>query len=390
MMLIRGGKIITADAILEGHSLLLDGGKIAAIQLDSAPIPAGVQAIDAKGQYVSPGFVDIHHHGGGGSDYMEPDPDAYYKILSTHLAHGTTSVLPTLMSSTIEHSIRAAKNYVQALKDTRIKTNMLGLHVEGIYISPAQAGAQNVNGIKTFDPREYNAICDAAEGHVRRWSVAPELPGAEEFARFARENDIVLSIAHSDADFDTVLRAFDWGYRHVTHLYSATSSVIRRGGFRIAGIIEAAYYLDDMDVEIIADGCHLPLSLLKLITKLKGTEHVALITDSIRAAGQNVTESFSGSSDDPLPILIEDGVAKMPDRQAFAGSIATSDRLIRTMRAAGTSLLDAVNMATRIPLRMMQVGQPKGVLAPGYDADLCLFNEDIQVSAVMVGGSWVV
>ncbi len=386
---ICGGKLITPDGIVENHMLLLENGLISAIVPQPVQKPADCRVIDAAGRYVSAGFVDIHHHGGGGSDYMELDPDTYYNILSTHLKHGTTSVMPTLLSASGEHTIRAARQYVQSLKDPRIRCNMLGLHVEGMYISPMQAGAQNPNRIKNFDPPEYHAVCEAAEGHLKRWSVAPELPGAEEFARFAEKNGIVLSIAHSDADFDTVLRAFDLGYRHVTHLYSGTSTVIRRGGFRIAGVLEAAFYLDDMDVEIIADGCHLPHSLLKLITKIKKPERVALITDAIRAAGQDVTESFSGSSDDATPIIIEDGVAKLPNREAFAGSIATSDRLVRTMLAAGTPLETAIRMVTVNPLRMMGIGKNKGELKVGYDADLCIFDQNIQIQYVLVAGEIV-
>lgn len=386
---ICGGRLLTPQGILEQHILLAEDGVITAIIPEITPISTDYRRVDAKGQYVSPGFVDIHQHGAGGSYYMEPDADTYYTVLSTHLKYGTTSVMPTLMSASAEHTIRAARQYVRALADPRISCNLLGLHVEGLYISPEQAGAQNQKQIKAFDPAEYHAICEAAEGHLRRWSVAPELPGADEFARFARDNRITLSIAHSDADFDTVCRAFEIGYRHITHLYSGCSSVVRKNGFRIAGVVEAAYYLDDMDVEIIADGCHLPLSLLKLITKLKKPEHIALITDSIRPTGLDVRESFSGSSDDPIPIVVEDGVAKLLNRQAFAGSIATSDRLIRTMLQAGIALEDAVRMVTVHPLRQMGAGMKKGVLQEGFDADLCIFDEKIHVTQVLIHGKTV-
>lgn len=197
---ICGGRLLTPQGILEQHILLAEDGVITAIIPEITPISTDYRRVDAKGQYVSPGFVDIHQHGAGGSDYMEPDADTYYTVLSTHLKYGTTSVMPTLMSASAEHTIRAARQYVRALADPRISCNLLGLHVEGLYISPEQAGAQNQKQIKAFDPAEYHAICEAAEGHLRRWSVAPELPGADEFARFARDNRITLSIAHSDAD----------------------------------------------------------------------------------------------------------------------------------------------------------------------------------------------
>jgi N-acetylglucosamine-6-phosphate deacetylase len=212
----------------------------------------------------------------------------------------------------------------------------------------------------------------------------------EDFAAFARRNDITLSIAHTNANFDDVMRAFDLGFRHVTHFYSLTPTVVREKGFRIAGVIEAAYYLDDIDVEIIADGCHLPDALLKLIRKIKGTAHVALITDAMRAAGQDVTESFLGSAEDPNPVVIEDGVAKLLSREAFAGSIATADRLLRTMVQSGTPLCDAVRMLTENPVRMMGIKERIGALREGYAADLCLFDENIEIKAVFKNGRKVV
>jgi len=229
-----------------------------------------------------------------------------------------------------------------------------------------------------------------ADGQIRRWSVAPEVEGAEKFANFARENGIALSIAHSNADFDTVLRAYEWGYRHITHLYSCISTIVRRGGFRVPGVLEAAYYLDDMDVEIIADGCHLPHTLLAYIAKFKSHDRIALITDAMRAAGQKETCSFLGSPEDPLPVIIEDGVAKLEDRSAFAGSVATADRLIRNMIESGVSLPDAVRMMTANPIRMMAPELKKGVLREGFDADICIFDETIHINRVFCNGKIVV
>ena len=317
---------------------------------------------------------------------MDEDEDAYHNALSAHIKHGTTSVMPTLLSANMQHTVQAVEQYLRAEKDERISCNLLGLHLEGPYLSPKQAGAQKPENIRDFKPEEYRAIYEASEGRIKRWSVAPEINGAKEFATWAEQNDIVLSIAHSDADFDTIVKAYDMGFCHVTHLYSGMSSVMRRGGFRIAGVLEAALYLDGMHVEIIADGCHLPLSLLKLITKVKKNAEVALITDAMRAAGQEVKESFLGRSEDPLPVIIEDGVAKMMNREAFAGSIATADRLIRTMLDAQVSLVDAVKMVTVNPLRMMHVGETKGEIKVGFDADICLFDSDINVKSVMING----
>ncbi len=417
---IRGGNVLAGDRILENTDVWIEDGTIAAIgqgpvfsgeapyrdadafrdigasrDADACRDPAAscgpvpCRDVDASGLYVSPGFVDIHQHGGGGSDYMDEDGDAYSRILSVHVKHGTTSVMPTLSSCGMDTARKAVRRYCRALQDERIRCNLLGLHMEGPYLSPAQAGAQYPDAIREFDPKEYHALYEASEGHIRRWSVAPEKKGVEEFAHFAEENGIVLSIAHSDADFDTVLRAYELGFHHVTHLYSGMSPVFRRKGFRVAGIVEAAFYLDGMNVELIADGCHLPLSLLKLVHKIKPEGTVALITDAIRAAGMEETGGEIVSAKEAQPFIVEDGVAKMLDREAFVGSIATADRLVRTMCSAGIPLTEAVQMVTDYPLRMMNRTEKKGAIRVGYDADLCLFDQDIKVKAVMIHGEWV-
>lgn len=385
---IRGGKVIMPDKT-EAADVVISGGKIEGLYPPgNAPAP-GYETIFAQGLYVSAGFADIHQHGGGGSDYMDGGEDAYRNAAWAHIRHGMTSVMPTLVAASLEGTLCGVDGYVKAAKSGRIPCNLLGLHLEGPYLSPAQAGAMKPENIRDFDPREYELIYRASGGRIKRWSAAPELKGAERFAQFAAEYGITLSIAHSDADFDTVVRAYEMGFRHVTHLYSGMSSVTRKGGFRRAGVVEAALYLDQMHVEIIADGCHLPPSLLKLIAKVKKPGTVALVTDAMRAAGQDVKTSYIGGRDDPQPAVIEDGVAKMQSREAFAGSIATPDRLIRTMSEAGIPLEEAVRMATVYPLRMMGVGATKGEIRAGYDADLCLFDESIHIKKVILGGKIV-
>lgn len=382
---LSGGSLITESGI-EEKDLLISSGKIEAIIDREAGVSSDFSIIDCKGKFISPGFVDIHQHGGGGSDYMDDSPEDYVNATEAHLCHGTTSVMPTLLSAGTEALLHAVERYKAAKKDPRVRVNLLGIHVEGPYISPEQAGAQKPEHIRVFDEKEYMTVLKAANGNIKRWSVAPEVEGAERFAEIAKKEGFVLSIAHSAADLDTVIGAFKLGYRHVTHLYSATSTIVRRGGFRVPGVLEAAYFLDDMNVEIIADGCHLPLSLLAYVAKFKKHETIALITDAMRAAGQNVSESYLGSHDDPLPVIIEDGVAKMTDRSGFAGSIATADRLVRNMVACGVSLPDAIQMITVNPLRMMKLDVKKGLLKVGYDADICIFDKEIHIEKVLLGG----
>lgn len=385
---IKNAKIVTRDGILEGKALLCRDGVIEDVLPDATF--EGYRVLDAKGNYLSAGFVDVHVHGGGGADFMDAGEDTYKKAVGAHLRHGTTSLCPTTLAAPTEHLRRAVRAYNAACDDPEVAPYLLGMHFEGPYLSAEQAGAQKPENIRVFTPAEYKELYALAKGRIARWSVAPELAGAAEFASFAKERGIALSIAHSNADFDTVVGAFSLGYKHATHFYSGMSSVSRHKGFRVAGVVEAGYYLEDMDVEIIADGCHLPPSLLKLILKSKGVAHVSLITDAMRAAGQDVTESYLGSSEDPLPVVIEDGVAKLLSREAFGGSIATTDRLLRTMLGIGVPLCDAVTMLTENPVRMLGIGEKIGRIARGYKADLCLFDEDVQIKAVIKGGRQVV
>ena len=210
---------------------------------------------------------------------------------------------------------------------------------------------------------------------------------AIEFGKYIRSKGVVPSVAHTDAIYEDVIVAFENGYTLATHLYSAMSGVTRRNAFRYAGVVESAFIIDDMDVEIIADGVHLPAPLLKLVVKIKGIDRTALITDAIRAAGTDVSESILGNVKNGLKVIVEDGVAKLPDRTSFAGSIATADRLVRTMISlAGVSVADAVKMMSATPARILGVLDRKGELAAGKDADIIIFDDDIRVSMTMVRG----
>jgi len=201
---------------------------------------------------------------------------------------------------------------------------------------------------------------------------------------------VLAAVAHTDAIYEEVLAAFEDGWTLTTHLYSAMSGVTRRNAFRYAGVIEAAYLLDEMDVEIIADGVHLPAPLLKLAYKIKGPGRTALITDAMRAAAMPEGESVLGRLSDGLKVIVEDGVAKLPDRSSFAGSVATADRLVRTMiQMAEVSLTNAVSMITTTPARIMKVDNKKGSLVEGKDADILIFDEDINIKMTMIKGKMV-
>ena len=387
--LVTNARVILRSEIISG-SVLIENGKILTIlegALENAP--EGCEIVDGEGLYLSPGFIDIHTHGAGGCDFMD-GTDAIITASKTHMRHGTTTLLPTTVAVSREDLLRCIDDFKAAQKKMTDGPHIPGLHLEGPYFSVEQKGAIDENYIRNPDPAEYREVCEYGGDSILRWSIAPERPGALEMGDYLAQLGILPSIAHSNAEYDDVRRAFFHGYTHVTHLYSGMSTITRRSGFRHPGVIESAYALDELTVEVIADGCHLPLELLRMVWKLKGADKTCLISDSMRYADMSVENSvvdgLGSREGGGQRVLIEDGVAKLMDRSAFAGSIATDDRLIRVMHHdVGVPLIDCIAMMCRTPANVMGF-RSKGSIEPGKDADLVLFDEDIHVKRVYVSG----
>ncbi len=388
MIKIINGKIITAQRVISNGTIVVERGKIIAVSDKDIDAP-NASIIDAKGKFVSPGFIDIHVHGGGGHDFMDGSVSAFLKIAETHASFGTTAMVPTTLTSEKEGLLETLSLYEKAHVKNKKGAAFLGMHLEGPYFAMSQRGAQDPRYIRNPDPNEYKDVI-AKSKSISRWSAAPELPGALEFGRYLKENGILAALAHTDAIYEEVIEGVENGYSLATHLYSGMSGVSRRNAFRYAGVIESAFLIDEMDVEIIADGIHLPAPLLKLIYKIKGPDRIALITDAMRGAGMPPGESVLGNINTGLKVIIEDGVAKLPDRTAFAGSVATADRLVRNMiQMAGVPLIEAVRMMTLTPARIMSVDVKKGSIAVGKDADIIIFDESINVEMTMINGEVV-
>lgn len=382
---IFNGKVIMPGGILPKGTVLIEEGRIIAVEEGEVDF-ADATPVDAGGQYISPGFIDIHVHGGGGYDFMDGTTEAFLQVAAIHAKHGTTAMLPTTLTSEKEDLLATLDAYDAANHVNHMGAAFIGMHLEGPYFAMSQRGAQDPKYIRNPDPAEYQEILEKYPS-VKRWSAAPELKGAIEFGKYLRSKKVVAAMAHTDAIYEEALEAFHNGYSLATHFYSAMSGVTRRNAFRYAGVVETAYLLDEMDVEIIADGVHLPAPLLQLVVKIKGKDRIALITDAMRAAGTEVTESILGGIKNGLPVLVEDGVAKLPDRTAFAGSVATADRLVRTMMdMAGCSLSDTISMITETPARIMGIQDIKGSLVKGKDADVLIFDEQIGIQMTMVKG----
>jgi N-acetylglucosamine-6-phosphate deacetylase len=328
-------------------------------------------------------------HGGGGHDFMDGNEDAFLEIARTHARYGTTAMVPTTLTAEKVDLLKTLDLYATANAKNTMGAQFLGMHLEGPYFAMNQRGAQDPRYIRNPDEEEYKEIIVYSKA-IKRWSAAPELPGAIKFAKYLRANGIMPALAHTDAIYEEVALAFENGYTLATHLYSGMSGVTRRNAYRYAGVIEAAFLIDAMDVEVIADGIHLPAPLLKLVYKIKGPDRVALITDAMRAAGMPEGDSVLGNKDTGLKVIVEDGVAKLPDRSSFAGSVATCDRLVRTMiNMAGVPLVEAIKMMTKNPATIMGVDDRKGALIEGLDADIAIFDDEINIQATIVNGKLV-
>lgn len=371
---IINGKILTPQGWLKDGSVILRDSKILEVtNCDLAVI--GAELVDAKGMCVVPGGVEMHVHGGGGRDFQEGTEEAFQVAVAAHAKHGTTSIFPTLSSSTMP-MIEAAVEACNKLMEDK-NSPILGLHLEGPYLNPSKAGAQVPEWIKNPDPNEYIPIVEKAPC-LARWDAAPELPGALQFGKFCAEKGILPSIAHTAAEHSDVRAAYEAGYTHVTHFYNAMPGFHNKQGYKYEGTVESVYLIDDMTIECIADGIHVPPTILRMAYKIKGVERMALISDALAvAAAPPEAQAF-----DPR-VIIEDGVCKLADRSALAGSIATTDRLIRTMvQEAEVPLEDAVRMASETPAHIMGVHDRKGALARGKDADILILDDKLKVRCV--------
>ena len=375
------GRILTPKGWLDGGSIVTDGNRIRCVSNIDLHV-VGAEIIDVNGGYIVPGGIDMHTHGGGGRDFIEGCEDAFREAVNAHLKHGTTSIYPTLSSSTIP-TIEAACNVCEKLMAEE-NSPVLGLHIEGSYINPKEAGAQNPVLIKAPVIYEYETLLSKYKC-IKRWDEAPELPGSVRFIKTCNMHGVLTALTCTRATYKDVVEAHKAGMTHAAHFYNAMPVVYKEHEFKVPGTVESVYAMQDMTVEVIADGLHVPPVMLKVVHKIKGVERMALITDSLAYAA-----SEGDVSAEPR-VIMEDGVCKLADRSALAGSIATMDTLIRTcIQKANIQMEDAFRMASETPAKIMGVFDRKGSIEEGKDADLIVFDKDINLTYVMQMGNEVV
>ena len=388
--LIKNAKIVTAERVLKGYCAFTDGiiDYVGREPVDESLVD---EVIDANGGFLVPGFIDIHCHGGNNLEFMDAGIEGFAKIADFHKSHGTTTLFPTTLAADEGETLEVLENFKKYIADHSNST-MAGIHLEGPWLNPKQCGAQNTSYMKNPDA-EYLKSLKERYPFIKKVGAAPELPGGAEFGEMGKKLGIVMSPAHTDGDFSDMEEALKHGYNIMTHLYSGMKGVERRNAYRYAGAVEAGLYFDSYFVEIIADGKHLPIELLRYIYKVKGPERICLITDAIRASGlPNGAKTKIGSMERGLDVIVEDDVAKMPDRQAFAGSTATTDRLYKTMaKAVGTETTEKVKPEGLIALSKMTSLTPakvmgltdRGEIKVGKLADLVILDSDYNLVQVI-------
>ena len=378
---IINGHILTPGGWLKDGSILLCDDRIVEVTNSDLAV-IGAKVVDARGMYIVPGFVAMNIHGAAGHDFKEGTEEAFRKAVAAHQRYGATTIFPTISSSPFT-TIRQCAEVCERLM-TEPGSPILGLHIEGPYLNPKMAGAMFSDVVKNPDPEEYRSLIEETKC-VRRWDASPELPGAMDFARYLKEKGILVSITHTEAEFDLIREAYNTGFSHVAHFYNAMPGFHKRREYKYEGTVESAYLMDGMTVEVIADGRHLPSTILRLVYKLKGVECTCLVTDALAYAAND------GKQPDDSRIVIDNGVCKLADHSALVGSIATSDQLIRTMvEKAKLPLEDAIRMASETPARLMGVYDRVGSLQKGKDADVLIIDRKLNIRQVWCKGQVVV
>ena len=370
------GRVVTKGTVIDG-AIYMDDGVISAVGAEQLPCD---KEYDFGDSYILPGMIDVHTHGSVGYDYSEADVSGILSAIRFQVSRGATSIMPTVTSSTYQQTYQALENIELAMRDPEYGSCIIGAHLEGPYFSPAQCGAQDKNLILPPVREDYERLVERFGHIIKRWDYAPERDEGGKFCEYLKSHGILASAGHTDAKYDHMLVARECGCNLITHLYSCTSTITREQGFRKLGVIECAYLWDDMYVEIIADGKHLPEELLKLIFKLKPHDKILLITDSMSVSGTADKCGQLGT----LNYIIEDGVCKLLDRSAFAGSIATADVLLKVCAKAGLSIVETSKMGSENPAVLF--GLNKGRLEVGYDADVIIVDGDLNVLDIFARG----
>lgn len=382
---IHAGRILTPEDEISDAVIVVEDGRIAALgHRDEIRVPAGAADVVAGDATVVPGFVDLHIHGAGGHDVMEGNARALDRITSTVARYGTTSIVATTVTAPVEDTCRSLQGIARYIRHHeapdakgRCAAEILGIHLEGPFISKARRGVHPPDAIAKPSVDLLKKFIEAADGLVKIVTIAPELPAAPELIQFALASKILVALGHTDADYDQARAAIRAGARHAVHTFNA----MRPFNHRDPGVVGAILTDPEVTAEVIADGVHVAGAAIQVLIGCKGFDTVFLASDGIAATGMPDGNYQLGN----FEVTVKGGVCRNSEGK-LAGSTLTLDRGLRNLVALGVPFKDAVRMATILPARRLGMAGEKGIIAVGADADLVVLTPDLRVAGAMARG----
>ena len=380
--LLAGGRVVTPTGVLSPGWIRVTGNAINAVGPGEPGErrSSGLPVTDLRGQWVLPGFVDMHVHGGGGTSFTEGTAGDARAAAEFHRRHGSTTIVASLVTAPLA-SLEARTAMLAGLAGEDV---IAGLHLEGPFLSAARCGAQDPRHMIVPDVAAFERLRAAAAGQLRVITVAPELPGAAALIKAAARAGVVVAVGHTDATADVTAAAVDAGARHATHLFNGMRPLHHREPGPVGALLDR----DEVSCEVIADGVHLHDTAIRLVARAAGPGRLVLITDAMAAAGMPDGRYRLGS----MRVDVDGGVARLaadPGPGAIAGSTATMAGVVQHAIAAGLPVTAAAAAASTTPARVLGLGDQTGALRPGLDADLVVCDEEFELRAVMRHGEWL-
>lgn len=378
------GRIISRDTVLAGKVIVVEDGRILDI-VEAGALGSDVPQIDVAGRYITPGLVDLHTHGALGHTFNEPTAEAFAAITEENVKRGVTSLLAAVATAPLQELVTCLQFSRNWMRGPGEGSRVLGVYLEGPYISLAQKGALDPKYLRTPDDGTSEVLLEHHDV-IRIVAFAPELPGAMDLTARLNDLGIVPAAGHSSATDQDVFTAMKFGLRHITHIWSSQSTTVREGPWRKPGLLEASLTFDGLTVEMICDNKHLPPTLMKLAYKCIGPDRLCTISDATSGAGLPEGSHFRMGQ---MEYEVCDGVGMVFDRTSFAGSTTLVNQMIPVLvSAVGIPLVEVIRMLTLTPARVIGLDKRKGSIEAGKDADLAIFDDDFTAWRTMIAGRW--